>query len=127
MDETTLFFAKLASAYYWVTGLGFLLSTDFYAKMVSENKYTDPVALNLSGAIHFLVGLSILIQHFRWSSFPEAVITIIGIVAVVKGVGLIVVPAWMLQSPKSNETALKISGVGFLAIGAYLGFIGYVR
>ena len=126
MDETTLLIAKLASACYVVTGLGFLLSTDFYAKMVSENKRTDPVALNLSGAVHFLIGLSILIQHFRWGSFPEAVVTLIGLVAVLKGVGLIVAPTWMLQSPKTNRKVLKISGIGFIMIGAYLGFIGYL-
>lgn len=126
MNETTLFFAKLASAYYLVTGLGFLLSTDFYAKMVSENKQTDPVAINLSGAIHFLVGLSILLQHFRWGSFPEAVVTLIGLITALKGVSLIIAPVWMLQSPKTNQKALKLSGIGFIAIGTYLGLIGYL-
>ena len=89
MDETTLFFAKLASAYFALTGLGFLFSTDFYAKMVRDNKRTDPVALNLSGAVHFLIGLSILLQHFRWGSLPEVVVTLVGLGAMLKGVGLI--------------------------------------
>lgn len=37
-----------------------------------------------------LVKSLILIQHFRWGSFPEAVVTLVSLRAVLKGVGLIV-------------------------------------
>ena len=74
MSEITLFFAKMAAAYFVVTGLGFLISTKFYDQMVQGSENTDPVTLNLSGAVHFLVGLSILLQHFRWGSPLEIVV-----------------------------------------------------
>ena len=67
MEETTIFFGKIAGAYFLVTGLGLLISTEFYEKMVRGNASTDPVTLNLSGAVHFLVGLVIVIQHIRWA------------------------------------------------------------
>ncbi|KST68499.1 hypothetical protein [Mastigocoleus testarum] len=127
MDETTIFFAKLASAYFIVTGVGFLLSTDFYEKMVNTNASVHPVSLNLSGAVHFLVGMSVLLQHFRWGNLLEVIITLIGFAATLKGVGLIVVPELTLKSPKTGRTALRLSGVGFLTIGTYLGYMGYLR
>ena len=127
MDETSIFFAKLASAYFVVTGLGFLLSTDFYEKMVSTSTSTDPVTVNLSGAVHFLVGMSILLQHFRWGSLLEVIITLIGFAATLKGVGLIAIPEFMLQSTKTGKIALRFSGVVFLTIGTYLGYMSYLR
>ncbi|WP_144864770.1 hypothetical protein [Hyella patelloides] len=125
MKETTLFFAKLASAYFLVTGLGFLISTDFYEKMVQENASTDPVTLNLSGAVHFLVGLSILIQHFLWGSLAEVIITLIGFSAMLKGAALIVIPELTLKSPKTGQRAIRLSSVGFIIIGIYLGYVSY--
>ena len=86
MDETTILFARLASAYLIVSGSGFLLSTKYYEKMVRGSATTDPVALNLSGAVHFLVGAFILIRHFRWASLPEVIVTLIGIAATVSTV-----------------------------------------
>ena len=125
MDETTLFFARIAAAYFAVTGLGFLISTEFYEKMVQESGQASPVTLNLSGAVHFLVGLAILLQHFRWGNFVEALITLIGIAALFKGAALIIVPALTLKSPKTGKTALRISGVVFLTLGVYLGIVGF--
>ena len=125
MNETTLFFAKLASAYFLITGLGFLISTDFYEKMVEKNVNTDPVTLNLSGAVHFLVGFSILIQHFLWGSIAEVIVTLIGFGAMLKGAALIMIPELTLKSPKTDKKALRFSSVGFIIIGIYLGYVSY--
>ncbi len=125
MEETTIFFCKMAAAYFLVTGLGFLVSTEFYEKMVRGNASTDPVTLNLSGAVHFLVGLAIVIQHIRWGNLPEIIITLIGFAAMLKGAALIAVPKLTLLLPKTEKTALRISGVAFTAVGAYLGYVSY--
>lgn len=53
MEETTIFFGKMAAAYFLVTGLGFLFSTGFYEKMVLGNASTDRVILSLSGPCTF--------------------------------------------------------------------------
>ncbi len=125
MEETTVFFCKMAAAYFFVTGLGFLVSTEFYEKMVRGNASTDPVTLNLSGAVHFLVGLAVVIQHVRWGSPPEIIVTLIGFAAMLKGAALIVVPELTLQLPKTKKAALRMSGVAFTAVGAYLGYVSY--
>ncbi len=126
MHETTIFIAKLASAYLVVSGLAFLLATDFYARMVRENASTDPVALNLSGMVHFLIGMSIMVSHFRWESVPEIVITVLGMATMAKGAGLIALPQLMLRASKTSETTLRFAGAAFIAAGAYLGYVGYL-
>ncbi len=125
MEETTMFFGKMAGPYFLLTGLGFLLSTEFYEKMVRGNASTDPVTLNLSGAVHFLVGLGIVVQHFRFGSLPETLVTLIGFAVMLKGSMLIAVPELTLQLPKTGKAALRISGVAFTAAGIYLGYVSY--
>ena len=125
MNQITLFYAQVAAAYFMVTGLGFLISTDFYDKMVQGTGSTDPVSLNLSGEAHFLIGFSILIQHFRWGNLLEILVTLIGIAITTKGIGLIAIPEVMLRSPKTSRQALKLSGVGFITLGICLGYLSY--
>ena len=125
MEETTVFIGKMAAPYLFVTGLGFLLSTEFYEKMVRGSPSTDPVTLNLSGAAHFLVGLAIVTQHSRFGSPPEILVTLIGFAAMLKGSMLIAVPELTLQFPKTGKTALRMSGVAFSAVGVCLGYVSY--
>ena len=125
MDETTVFFGKMASAYLLVTGLGFLVATEFYEKAVRGNASTDPMTLNLSGAVHLLVGLVIVTQHFRVGSAPEIIVTFVGLAAMLKGAALIVVPGLTLRLPETKKAGLRISGVAFTAVGAYLGYVSY--
>ena len=121
-----MFFGRLAAPYFCVTGLGFLVSTEFYERMVRENASTDPVTLNLSGAVHLLIGLAVVVQHFRFGSLLETLITLIGIAALVKGSALIGVPELTLKSPKTGTTTLRVSGVAFVMVGFYLGFVSYL-
>ena len=63
--------ARIAGPYLLLTGLGFAISRDFYQRMVMGNAQADPILLNLSGAVHFIVGLIVLNNHFRWSGFAD--------------------------------------------------------
>jgi len=124
MRELTQFLALMSGSYLFITGLGFMFSTAFYEKMVAGNANTDPVALNLSGAIHFLIGMSVVLRHFHWDGPTEIIVTLVGFAAMLKGVSLIVVPEQTLKSPKTSGKVLRISGAGFLLVGSYLGYAG---
>lgn len=118
--------ARIAGPYLLLTGIGFFISNRFYARMVSENGTAHPVTLNLSGAAHFIVGMVILTQHFRFGHLPEIVVSLTGAAAVLKGASLIAVPELTLKSPKTSAQTLYASGAGFVLVGAYLGYIGYL-
>lgn len=124
MRDQTQFLALMEGAYLFTTGLGFLISTRFYEKMVSGNADTDRVTLNLSGAVHFLVGLSVVLTHFHWDGLTEILVTLVGFSAILKGISLIVVPELTLKSPKTSQRSLRISGAGFILAGTYLGYAG---
>jgi len=117
--------AMVAGPYLIATGLGFLISTGFYTRMVADNAAAHPVTLNLSGAVHFVVGMVIVAQHLRFGSLAEGVVSVLGLAAVLKGLALIVVPALTLRSPKSSGATLRVSGVAYLLAGAYLSYVGY--
>jgi len=125
MREITQFIATMAGCYLFITGLGFMFSTNFYEKMVAGNAHADPVTLNLSGAVHFLIGLSVVITHFHWDGPIEIIVTLVGFAALLKGTALIVVPEMMLKSPKTSRTSLRISAGGFVLLGAFLGYAGF--
>ena len=123
MTETI---AMVGGPYLLVTGLGFLTATDFYTRMSAEADRTDPVSLNLSGAVHFIVGLIILAQHWNWGGVAETIVTVLGVAAAAKGTSLIVAPALTLKSRQSTTTAIRLSSVLFIPVGAYLTYYGYV-
>lgn len=117
--------AKIGGLYLVVTGIGFLVSGPFYERMVMGNANADPVLLNLSGAAHFIVGMVILVNHFRWSSAPEIAVSLLGLAAVGKGASLIAIPEMTLQTPKTVGRTLLVSAAGFLIFGLYLCYVGY--
>lgn len=122
MTETI---ARIAGPYLLLTGLGFLLSAGFYARMIAGQARTDPVTLNLSGAAHFIVGMTVLVNHFAWSSGLEAAVTLLGAAAALKGAGLIVLPKTAARSPAMGKNGLRFSGLAFIAIGSYICVMGY--
>lgn len=117
--------AQIAGPYLLLTGLGILLSTGFYITMIQGQSKADPTLLNLSGAVHFIIGMIILVHHFKWSSALEIIVTLTGCAAVLKGAGLIVVPDFLIRAPVMSKSRLRFSGLIFCLVGAYLAFMGF--
>ncbi|MGH1352127.1 MAG: hypothetical protein ACRBBN_15155 [Methyloligellaceae bacterium] len=121
----TILIAKIAGPYLVATALGFLISRSFYEKMVLNNQNADPILINLSGAVHFVVGMLILMNHFHWNNLSQISISLLGVLAVAKGTMMIVIPESMLKSPKTVGTSLIISMVIFMVVGFFFCYIGY--
>jgi len=122
MTETI---ARIAGPYLLVTALGFLVSRRFYERMVLGNANSDPVLLNVTGAVHFVIGMVVLVNHFAWGSLAEALVSLLGGAAVAKGVALIVFPEATLKAPKTVGRTLTASSVGFALWGGALCWIGW--
>ena len=67
----TLFLGKMIAPYLFVSGLGFLFSFSFYERLLRNSDKSDPLTVNLSGMIHFLLGLAIVLQHNLWGNVLE--------------------------------------------------------
>ena len=118
--------AKIAGPYWMVTGLGFLLSRAYYERMILGNINADPVLINLSGAVHFVLGVILLVNHFLWGSLSEIAVSLLGVVLVAKGSCLIAIPEMTLRLPKNTDLALLLSAIGFLCVGLFYCVIGYL-
>ena len=59
---------KILAIYLLVTGAGFLFSAEYYAQMIAHAG-SDPILINLSGMVHFFIGMTILVNHFcsQWN------------------------------------------------------------
>ena len=121
----TLFLGKMIAPYLFVSGLGFLFSANFYERLLINSDKSDPLAVNLSGMVHFLIGLAIVLNHHLWGNILEILITLLGFGFIIKGLTTIVFPIPTLKSTKISGKVLRISGIGFIVASLYLGYMSY--
>lgn len=87
-------------------------------------KGSDPVLINLSGMTHFLIGMTILVLHFKWRKPLEVLVSLLGTLFVLKGVFLIAVPELTLQaSGNPAQESLTGPAIGFLAYGLVTAYL----
>jgi hypothetical protein len=53
---------------------------------------SDPVLINLSGMVHFFIGMTILVNHFLWKNAKQIMVTLLGFMFSLKGIFLIALP-----------------------------------
>jgi len=116
--------ARILSAYLIVTGLGFALSGDYFSRMV-VHVGSDPVLINLSGMVHFLIGITILVHHFLWKRPLQIIVSLFGSLFLIKGFLLIAFPEITLQMADNPAQRPWIMAVGFLSVGFALGYFAY--
>ncbi|MEN7982733.1 MAG: hypothetical protein ABFQ65_04780 [Nanoarchaeota archaeon] len=122
--STTTLIAKIVSVYFIVTGLGFIFSSEFYSTMIAHTG-TDPVLINLSGMVHFFIGMTILVNHFLWKKPFQIVVTLLGFMFLLKGVFLIALPELTLQTSNNPAQVPWIMALGFIAVGITIGYFAY--
>ncbi|MEJ2622174.1 MAG: hypothetical protein P8163_18565 [Candidatus Thiodiazotropha sp.] len=125
MDATTKI-ARILSAYLVVTGIGFTLSGDYFARMVAHVG-SDPVLINLSGMVHFFIGITILVHHFLWRKPLQIAVSLFGSLFLLKGAFLIALPEFTLQTANIPAQKPWVMAIGFLLVGLALGYFAYFR
>ena len=121
----TILLGKILAAYLLVSGLGFLLSRDFYRKLRATSETSDRLTVNLSGMVHFILGMAIVTTHLLWGNLLQVLVTFTGIGFVAKGFAMIVFPGWTLRSSPVTERSLWLSGVAFVVAGLVFGYLSY--
>lgn len=118
-ENMTKIFARILAAYLLVTGVGFFFSGEFYENMLAT-QHLEPILVNLSGMVHFFIGAVILAFHFYWKSFLEIVVTIMGVLFLLKGSALIALPRYILQTNDNDLQQPIVSGILFTVLGTLL-------
>ena len=125
--ETSLFIAKIFGLLYLVVGAGLILNRKVFQQIMDD--FCKNAALILYGGIFSLgIGLVIVLTHNVWVTGWPVIITIIGWIAIIKGVWLIIFPntvSAFMQAYQKNENLLIAQSVGALIFGIVLTYFGF--
>lgn len=126
--EASIFIGKLLAVLYLVVGVGIFLSPAFYRKVMA-NMVSTPALLYLGGLMALLAGSLIVMFHNVWRLEWTLLITLIGWLALAKGILFMTLPDLMLgqfQALAENDRILPRWGGGAaLLLGALLAFFSF--
>ncbi|WP_077401457.1 hypothetical protein [Cellulophaga omnivescoria] len=123
--EMTSKIGKILSVYLVITGIGFSVSSEFFSQMISH-KGTDPVLINLSGMVHFFIGVAILVNHFLWKNMLQILVSVLGCMFLLKGIFLIALPELTLQSADNKVQIPWLMSTGFILVGLTVGCLVFL-
>lgn len=116
------FIALLLGSVYVVVGLGMLVDAERYGRMATEFA-SSPALVYLGGIMAFAAGVVIVYFHGAWTSDWRVIVTVIGWLALAKGVLLLVLPApaTRLWRPLLDaSTRLRVMSIPVIALGLVL-------
>jgi hypothetical protein len=89
----------------------------------------DDLTAMLAGFLSLIFGLVILAFHWKWASPAQSVVTLLGVIGLIRGAILLLSPQvarGMAQQLAHLASVLTIAGVGAALIGIWLSYIGWV-
>jgi len=127
--QRSIFLAKLIGPLLAAIGIALVFNADSFRVMAAEfiKSYS---LIYIAGLLALTAGLAIVNTHNEWTGDWRVVITILGWLCVIGGVLRIVFPSFVGSIGASMLTSTSNSwiigeGVVFLALGAWLSFMGY--
>lgn len=123
--ETSIFLAQLFAIIYLAAGLGLLLNRKFFKKAI-DGMYKNPEMVMMGGIMALVVGFFIVKVHNIWVMDWMVLITLVGWIALIKGVLLFLAPTVLLKISKPFVKMFWLSGVFSVVLGVILGYFGYL-
>ncbi len=126
MTEAYVF--QLFGLGYLAAGLGILVSPKFYARMISQMLDSPPI-IYVSGAMAFVAGFLLIRFFSSWSADLPIILTIIGWIALVKGLSAIILPELFIKFSRGlvrSQRAILGTGVVMAALGIAMLYIGFI-
>jgi len=124
--ELSLLIAKIAAVIYLSASLAGFISRDYYRRL-SEDMYRNAGLTYMMGFLAVIVGFLIVHYHNLWGKDWTVLITMIGWLALMKGVLIIVFPKFVQRLSKSflTDRALQIYPYVTLIVGLLFGYFGF--
>lgn len=125
---TSILLAKLIGVLCLVISLGFLFGMRHYLHVCSDFAKNSSQFF-MSGVIALIVGMAIVLHHNIWEWNWVVIITIIGWLAIIKGVVRLLFPSWAMKTVNliiKNENLMYFFAVVCLIIGVILGYFGFL-
>lgn len=125
MSDAQIF--QVLSITYIAVGIGILINPAFYKKLF-EDFIESASALYLGGIMALVVGYLILAFHNTWTKDLSVIITIIGWIALIKGIVILVWPKIIIAlagAMTKKAGVLKIEAVAVIILGLAFSFLGF--
>jgi len=125
MSDAQIF--QIISIVYIAVGIGIFINPGFYKKLF-EDFIENAAVLYLGGVMALVVGYLILAFHNTWTMDLSVIITIVGWLALIKGILILIQPKIMIALSKAmaqKESILKIEAIAVIILGLAFSFLGF--
>lgn len=126
--EVSVLIAKIASVVYLAAALGAIFSANYYRRLV-DDMFNNAALTYLMGFTTVIIGFLIVNYHNIWGKDWTVLITIMGWLALIKGVLIIAFPN-VVQSVSERifkGRGLKIFPYVAILLGLVFGYFGFVH
>lgn len=125
--DLSIFVARVAAVVYLAVGLGMLFDKAYYKKFL-ENFTKDMTAMYVGGFMALVAGMALVMFHNTWVKSWEVLVTILGWLALIKGVTILAFPSTMMDFSKSMVKGKKVTTYGYVVIvlGLIFGYFGFI-
>jgi hypothetical protein len=125
--KTSRYIARLMGPVLLIMGLGMVIENETVSKL-SQEFLSNLSLIYLAGILTLVAGLAIVNAHNVWEGDWRLIITILGWLAVIGGLFRILLPGQVQTLGTgfaTNTTAMVVSGLITLVLGAVLSWMGY--
>ncbi len=123
--ETSILVAQILALVYVVLGLGMLINGAYYKKAFDE-LLKNPGFMLLGGMMALVVGFLIVSNHNVWVQDWTVLVTIIGWLALLKGVLIFLAPKFLIKLSASILKKTNLIGLCAIILGLVFGYFGFL-
>ena len=126
--ELSVLIAKIMAVIYLSAALGAMFSANYYRRLI-DDLFNNAGLTYVSGFLALVVGFVIVTYHNLWGRDWTVLITIVGWLALAKGVLLIAFPEFVrsYSRPAFAGRGLQVFPYVAMALGLLFGYFGFVR
>lgn len=124
---TTRFCARIVGPLLFIVGAVVLARFDDFTLIIPAILRDSPLAF-ITGVFTLIAGLALAAGHHHFGSLAATVITIIGVLTIIRGVSLMLAPDLIAGiATAALDSGALVIGAGAVAalVGAWLAFVGW--
>ncbi|MDD4909632.1 MAG: hypothetical protein PHR44_03010 [Candidatus Omnitrophica bacterium] len=125
--ENSVFIAKIFGLCYLILGVGFMFNRKAF-QQVMDDFCKNAALVFYGGMLALVIGVVIILNHNIWVADWTVMITVIGWLALIKGIWIIILPntvSKFMQIYRDNECLLAAHSALVLILGAVLTYFGF--
>ena len=122
--DTSVLLAQMFGLVYTVVGIGIFLDVDRYEALLDE-MLKSKTFLYFGGIMSLVAGYLIVTFHNIWEKDWRVLITIIGWIAIVKGVLLLTSPKTILVHSRYWQGRMQTMSIVTIVLGVVFGYVGF--